>query len=184
MHSRQVHNPGTLVADQYGGAYLVRSASPALVHLTSIGVTASRLRGIPTNVVVDEAGVPAVAYTAHGRAYVRRSGGRRSLGRGEAQSIAWYRGHAWTLVARGDALDLIGPHSRLRVRTRPHFGESGASLAISPHGRAWAVWDEESDRLDQECDEFPVAEQTLWASFGLHDRSVVVRALPGAASLY
>jgi hypothetical protein len=184
IRSSALHGPGTLVADQYGSAYFARSASPALVHLLTFGVTVTRLHGEPTNVVVDEAGVPVLAYTDHGRAYVRRNAANRSLGRGEAQSVAWYHGHAWTLVSRGDALYLIGSHVRLRVRAKPRYGESGASLAISAHGRAWAVWDEESDKLDQECDEFPVSEQTLWASFGLHDRSVIVRDLPGAATLY
>jgi hypothetical protein len=126
-----------------------------------------------------------LAYSAGGRAHVERAGGAvTSLGRGDAQSIAWYRGHPWTLVARGDALYLVGPHVRKLVRAKPHYGESGASLALGSRGRVWAVWDEESDELDEDCNEFPVAAETLWVSFGLRDRTVIVRGLPGAASLY
>jgi hypothetical protein len=174
-----------VVADQHGGAWL--RSQGELRHLTPNRTSVTRLRaaGALTNLIADPRGRALLAYSAGGRAYVERAGGAvTSLGAGEAQSIAWYGGHPWTLVARGDALYLVGPHVRRRVRAKPHYGESGASLAIGPHGRVWAVWDEESDQLDQECDEFPVAAETLWASFGLRDRSVIVRDLPGAASLY
>ena len=173
-----------VVADRHGGAWL--RSQRELLHLTPDGITASRLPAADAraNLLVDPAGEAVLAYTAHGRAYVERAGIKTPLGRGEAESTAWYRGHPWTLVARGDALYLVGPHFRKLVRAKPHYGESGASLAIGPRGRVWAVWDEESDELDQECNEDPAAAETLWASFGLHDRSVLVRDLPGAASLY
>jgi len=51
-------------------------------------VTRLRAADAFTNLVIDPAGVT-------------------SLSRGDAQSIAWSRGHLWTLVARGDALYLV-----------------------------------------------------------------------------
>jgi hypothetical protein len=191
---RLLRSEPSLVADQHGGAWVLvdKGASLSLLHVTAAGIAVTRLRAdaeFVTNVTADPTGDAVLAYTQQGHAHVQRvtlagvAASPTSLPGGAVEAIAWARGNPWVLAGHGDALYLDGPRDQVLVRAKPRFGEDDASLAISG-GRAWAVWDEVSDRLDAECDEFPASAQVLWASFGLHDGTVIARGLPGAATLF
>ncbi len=181
-----------MTADQHGGAWIRLDAAGrlSLLHITAGPIAVIGLRAVDatTNLTVDPAGDAVLAYTAQGHAHVQRVtlGGipaaPTSLPGGTVQAIAWARGNSWVLAARGDALYLDGPRDQVLLRAHRAYYASGASLTISG-ARAWAVWDESSARLDQECHEFPVKQRVLWASLGLHDDAVVARTLPNAGPL-
>ena len=99
----------------------------------------------------------------------------------DVQAVALGPGDTpWIVAHVGRVLVLQGPGRTLVLRGRRGYTQGGASLAIDPAGRAWAVWDEESDRLDAECHLFPADANVRWATFGLHAHRVTSHVLAGA----
>lgn len=66
------------------------------------------------------------------------------------------------------------------LRRRKGHGQYEASLALGFDGRAWAVWEEVSDRLESNCNRFPVREEVRWATVARDARKATSRRLRGA----
>lgn len=66
------------------------------------------------------------------------------------------------------------------LRRRRGYEQSQASLAIGAGGRAWAVWEEASDAVESDCNEFPLHEAVRWASLAPGARRAVSHVLAGA----
>jgi hypothetical protein len=107
----------------------------------------------------------------------------RPLGGGRPLAVAVdpRSGATLTLAIRSRALVLerVGKPA-LTLRARRGYDQSDASLAIASTGRAWAVWEESSDRLDPLCRLFPVHHAIRWTTFPATARRVATHVLAGA----
>jgi hypothetical protein len=108
----------------------------------------------------------------------RPLGGDRPL----AVAVDPRSGATLTLAIRSRhlVLERVG-RPALTIRARRGYDESDASLAVAASGRAWAVWEESSDRLDALCRLFPVHDAIRWTTFpATTTRRVASHVLPGA----
>jgi hypothetical protein len=199
LKRRQIESgvPAVTVADGKGGAWmrLQDGDALALAHVGRAGASVTPVASAATA----SAG-PAVA--ADGSALIARSGkglttvlerlapdGRRAPARrlaadgriaalaidpGTGGSVALLRGRRASLeLARAGRRPVV-------LRRRKGYGQFEASLAIGADGRAWAAWEEVSDRLESTCNRFPLREGVRWATLARGARQVTSRPLRGA----
>lgn len=189
--------PTAVVADGQGGAWMrIQSAKMlSLAHIGEGGVSVTQISTLATT----SAG-PAV--TADGSALIAWSGkrfttvlervdpnGRRALPRrfGAAGRISALAIDPATdkpaalLIRRRSALVFARANgSTVLLRRRNGYAQSEASLALGANGRAWAVWEEASDRLESTCNLFALHEAVRWATLGPAARQTTSRQLANA----
>ncbi|WP_028063949.1 hypothetical protein [Solirubrobacter soli] len=182
-----------VVPDGHGGAWL-KTGHLSLLRLSADGVTVTRVTGAAdsaTDPVVDAEGDAVIGWSEGHRAYVQTvsTDGTRSrrtaLPSRDVEGLALdpRSGDPWVLTHVHNVLALQTPGRTIAVRGRRRYGEFYGSVAIDATGRAWVVWQEESDRLDSECHLFPAVADVRWATFGLRSRHVSSHVLSGASPI-